>query len=268
MYDFKPITTDTSSIDQIAQLLSEVFPETEKFSSDFIRWQYKENPIGEVVGFNAWADDELAAHYATIPVKWKINGELKKGLLSLNTATHANHRGKKLFTELARKTYQYGAEQGYAFVIGVANANSTPGFLKKLDFKLIAPLDAYISTSSKTSAEGKFKSHSLWEKTDLEWRLSNPSNSYQKKGNTVFSKTHISALKAVMGVKPISKLQEDSSIFKLHIGLNHLGSIAKLKIPKKMQPSPLNLIYLPLEENNPIPAAKDILFRLIDFDAY
>ena len=46
-----------------------------------------------------------------------------------------------MFTILAERTYQYAAENGYRFVIGVANAQSTHGFIKNLDFKLIGPLD-------------------------------------------------------------------------------------------------------------------------------
>lgn len=268
MYDFKPISSAMGEIREISELLTNVFPDTDKFTSEFLKWQYLDNPMGTVVGFNAFEGEELAAHYATIPVNWKINSELKKGLLSLNTATHINHRGKKLFTQLAEATYKLAQEQGYEFVVGVANANSTPGFLKKLNFKLIAPLNAYIALSGKTTPEESFSTHSVWNTQDLDWRIQNPSNLYYINKEVLLSKTHIGPLAGVLGnfSSPFQSLGKLKSPLKLHIGLNHT-KVARIKIPRKLQPSPLNLIYKSLSDH-PIPDKKDILFRLIDFDAY
>ena len=36
-------------------------------------------------------------------------------------------------------------ERGYKFIIGVANANSTPGFVNNLEFQLVRSLDAFSS---------------------------------------------------------------------------------------------------------------------------
>lgn len=270
MYDLRPIEIGNTAIIEMSELLSLVFPETKKFSPLFLQWQYAENPVGKVVGYNAYLDGELAAHYATIPVLWKINGTIKKGLLSLNTATHPDHRGKKLFTQLAEKTYEMGAELGYDFVIGVANANSTPGFLRKLNFQLVSPLDAHISLSPNSESNTDYKYVSQWDSESLLWRLQNPSNPYLKFNDSVFSNTHIGPLKAIMLNEKNELgflLGKSLSLFKLHIGLNKKPMGLTIKIPKKMQPSPLNLIYRSLS-NNETPKAKDISFGLIDFDAY
>lgn len=270
MYDLRPIELGNTSIIEMAELLASVFPESKKFSPEFLQWQYIDNPIGRVVGFNAFKDDELAAHYATIPVLWKIDGEVKKGLLSLNTATHQNHRGKKLFTQLADKTYAHAKEMGYEFVIGVANANSTPGFVKNLDFKILCPLDAYLSLSSKHQNVKVFTSISEWNGDSLFWRFQNPSNSYRKEKNAVLSSTHISLVKAMIyknETVSVLPLLKSKSILKLHIGWNNKPTGLSIKIPKKRQPSPLNLIYRPLSNHQP-PKQENICFRLMDFDAY
>ena len=270
MYDLRPIELGNTSIIEMAELLSSVFPDSKKFSPEFLQWQYVDNPVGRVVGFNAFLEDELAAHYATIPVLWKVNGESKKGLLSLNTATHENHRGKKLFTQLADKTYALAKEMGYEFVIGVANANSTPGFVKKLDFKILCPLDAYLSLSSKHQDEKPFNSISLWTGDSLFWRFQNPANAYRKGKNAVLSSTHISLVKAMLynnETVSVLPLMKSKSLIKLHIGWNNKPTGLSIKIPKKRQPSPLNLIYRPLT-NHQAPEAKDVCFRLMDFDAY
>ena len=88
------------------------------------------NPAGTVVGFDAWDDVTLAAHYVCVPARVLRWGDaFGRALLSLNTATRPAYQGKGLFTKLAAATYE-GAERpkGFECVYGVANANSTPGF--------------------------------------------------------------------------------------------------------------------------------------------
>ena len=120
-------------LDELCALMNDSFPNC-PFGKDYYRWQYEDNPNGKVVSYNAYYDGILAAHYAAIPVEMSFDGNIVKGLLSLNTATHSQHRGKGLFVKLAQLTYDYAQEHGYKYVIGVANANSTHGFLTKLGF--------------------------------------------------------------------------------------------------------------------------------------
>lgn len=270
MYEFRPIELGNTTIIEMADLLAAVFPDSTKFSPEFLKWQYIDNPVGKVVGFNAYAEGNVVAHYATIPVLWRINGKLKKGLLSLNTATHQNHRGKKLFTQLASKTYALGKELGYEFVIGVANANSTPGFVRRLDFTIISPLDAYLSISSNNQNPKDFETISHWNGDSLYWRFENPLQTYRKDKNYVLSPTHIPFVKAMLyrnDAVTALPLRKSKSLFKLHIGWNTKPTGLSIKIPKKHQPSPLNLIYRPLT-NHKTPSAEEVCFRLMDFDAY
>ena len=127
-YQFAAINTDDKSIREIANLLRITFPEAQKYSDKFIEWQYRENPNGEILGFNAYYKGELVAHYAIMPVFATVFGVAEKGLLSLNTATHPSHQGKKLFSTLAEMSYKDASAKGYGFVVGVANAKSTPSF--------------------------------------------------------------------------------------------------------------------------------------------
>src|SRR5262245_10816784 len=120
-YALRPVTVEQADIEEMAALLRVVFPDAPHFTEEALGWQYRDNPDGQVVGFNAWLDAVLAAHYVTIPLVARVNGKEEKGLLSLNTATHAVHQGKGLFTKLANATYDLGRSMGYGFVIGVAN---------------------------------------------------------------------------------------------------------------------------------------------------
>src|SRR2546430_14155743 len=118
MYEFRRVDTDNFANTNHAKFLAEVFKNPWLFTSQFIQWQYADNPAGKIVGYNAMVGDLIAAHYVAQPFYAKLNGETYKAILSLNTATHKEHRGKGLFTKLADQTYTTAANEGFAFVIG------------------------------------------------------------------------------------------------------------------------------------------------------
>jgi GNAT superfamily N-acetyltransferase len=144
MMTFSPVRTDDAALAQYGALFAACFPGANKYTPQYLKWQYADNPDGPVVGFDAWDGERLAAHYVCVPARARVAGEDVRVLLSLNTATHPDYQGKGLFTKLAAMTYNAGAEQGFDAVYGVANANSTPGFLRKLDFQLVRPLEARV----------------------------------------------------------------------------------------------------------------------------
>ena len=144
MYDFKPLTLDYEELSICSTLLKKTFPVTKRYNDKYLSWLYCDNPDGHAIGFNSYYKDSIGAHYATIPIEAEIYGRAEKGLLSLNTATHIEHRGKGLFTKLANHTYVSAKDQNYKFIVGVANANSTNGFIKKHGFQLVGPLKAKI----------------------------------------------------------------------------------------------------------------------------
>lgn len=266
------IKTDYSKekINTYAKLLSQVFPDTKKYTPEFLNWQYNKNPFGKVVGYDAFYDNELAAHYVAIPVEYVKNGNVIKGLLSLNTATHPAHQGKGLFTKLAELTYNAGEETGYQFVIGVANQNSTHGFLKKLGFKLISSLEVQIFPARPkivNPASDFFQSH--WTKETADWRMQNPVENYFSMNGCLSVKTHLSYINAVLSCREIFSTKPVSSSFlKMTIGLNIKNKGMKINLPAKLKPSPLNLIFKPLGNFNLEVNKSNLFFELIDFDAY
>ena len=271
-YVFENTIPSEKNLKHYSQLLSLVFPETKKYTFEFLNWQYNLNPNGKVVGYDAFYNNELAAHYVTIPVTYILNNKSIKGLLSLNTATHPNHQGKKLFTQLAEKTYEYAQQQGYKFVIGVANQNSTHGFINKLGFKLIAPLEAtiFVGTIQLNSVSETYFQQS-WNENTVKWRLANPVNNYFKNNNAVVCDTHIAPIKAVLSQKvefSNTTLLSKIAPLKMTIGLNSSKKLLKITLPDKFKPSPLNLILKPLGDFNTELNRNNIYFELIDFDAY
>lgn len=270
-YQIKQVNVDDNSLLEITALLNLCFPKSTDIETfDYVKWEYVDNPVGKIVGFNAYMGDVLAAHYVTMPIYMNIEGEKTLGLLSLNTATHPKHRGKKLFTILADRTYQYAAENGYKFVIGVANANSTHGFIKHLKFKLIGPLIFKVGLGTNIYPKKDYIFTRYWDKELIKWRLKNPSYKYYKNGEMIVSPIKPGFKKLVFydkeGLVLLPKLH--GRPFNLYIGFG-----ADLKkgyycgIPKFIEHSPFNLIFRDLTDGTLPEVTKDnILFELIDFD--
>jgi hypothetical protein len=274
-YDIVRSEVSEEKIKAYSRLLSQVFPETRKFTPLYIDWQYKQNPVGTVVGCDAFFEGKLVAHYVTIPVVYNIEGKKTKGLLSLNTATHVSHQGKGLFTKLANKTYENGAKEGYEFVIGVANQNSTPGFLNKLGFELVSPLEVKIGVGElEIWSSSNYLIQADWTKESLQWRLSNPTTSYFTNGNTIVAETGKFGILAQIhsyanGSKAVP-LKKKNSPVKIWMGMAQAKTYRGvfIDLPSKLKPSPLNLIFKNLSGKNPEIQKEDIFFELIDFDAY
>ncbi len=270
-YRVEQVKVDETSLQEILDLMRLAFEgHAEKFNLEYMRWQYADNPVGKIVGFNAYMGDVLAAHYVTMPIYMNIEGKKTKGVLSLNTATHPEHRGKRLFTILAEKTYEYAAENGYKFVIGVANAQSTHGFLKHLKFKLIGPLTFKIGMGQNLYQRTDYTYTRYWDKEIMDWRLKNPSMEYFKNGDMIVSPIKPGFKKLVYhdkkGLVSLNKLH--GRPFNLYIGYGaDLKKGVYCGVPKFVEHSPFNLIFRDLTNGTLPEVTKDnILFELIDFD--
>jgi GNAT superfamily N-acetyltransferase len=275
MYSFLSAEASPTHLASYADLLGTVFQKPKLFTEAYLTWQYAGNPTGSIIGFDAWTPSGvLAAHYATIPVRYSYGEEEVLGLLSLNTATHPAHQGKGLFTQLAGLTYQNAAEAGFQFVLGVANAQSTPGFLRKLGFSLIAPLEAQIGLgiTDPTPPTGSFFAQNTSEY--LLWRLMRPNGNYFAHGTHLYAPTGLPGIAALLGQVPKATdiahiLPPAKPLLTLWLGHAPLKKTSGLwaPIPQRLRPSPLNFIYLDLAGKT-VPKATDIYLQALDFDAY
>lgn len=282
---FAPVQLDDATLARYGTLFSACFPGTDKFTPDYLAWLYVANPDGKAVGFDAWDGERLAAHYVCVPARAWVEGSEVPVLLSLNTATHPEYQGKGLFTQLAAMTYEAGAAQGFDGVYGVANANSTPGFVRKLGFQLVRPLEARVGLGPlrhrARPAARELSFERSWSAGSLAWRCANPHNRvFTRSGDgrcqfhaaafghklPAYAELHSGALAlpAQAGAPALSPLR-------LFIGLSPDAAASYwnyASIPMRLRPSPLNLIY---RSFSPRVAALDpgrIQFSFLDFDAY
>ncbi|HYW76097.1 MAG TPA: GNAT family N-acetyltransferase, partial [Gammaproteobacteria bacterium] len=198
---------------------------------------------------------------------------------------HPDYRGKGLFTRLAERTYEAAAERGFHSVYGVANANSTPGFVRKLGFQLVEPLQARIGIGSLgihlASAARDAQFQRVWTQDSLGWRCANPANAVRytqmSDGLGLFAAAYGRILSAYAELPlnaPVpthAVANRAPSQFRLYLGLAPSSACrpsAYVPIPDRLRPSPLNLIFRPLTQRGSRLEAGHVNFSFLDFDAY
>lgn len=133
------------TIDPTVALLRQVFPAAPRIARpDYLRWLYEHSPLGPVIEANLDDNEGRAAHYALVPLPLTSDGTPLAGALSLNTAVHERARGGGVFVRMAGQAFELARAREVAVVVGVANANSTPGFVRRLGFELVTPLPATV----------------------------------------------------------------------------------------------------------------------------
>jgi len=281
---FAPVQNDPATLAKYGALFAACFPGTDKFTPAYLDWLYVANPDGAAVGYDAWDGERLAAHYVCVPARAWVEGQEVRVLLSLNTATHPDYQGKGLFTKLAAMTYEAGAQAGFEGCYGVANANSTPGFVRKLGFQLVRPLEARVGVGSlrhaPKPAAASLSFERSWSPEALAWRCANPHNRVWQRSSGARLQFHAAAVK---GVPAYAELDAASVAAKagasapaafpvrLFIGLapdatSRYWNYAS--IPMRLRPSPLNLIWRAFTPRVPQLDAARIQFTFLDFDAY
>lgn len=283
--NLRPIQYDATALTRYQALFSQCFTASDKFRPCSLSWLYQENPEGKAIGFDAWDGDQLAAHYVCVPARAMIEGNISSVLLSLNTATHPSYQGKGLFTKLAEATYDAASANGFDSVYGVANANSTPGFVRKLGFQLVEPLKARMGIGSMggdpVSASKQAQFQRVWSPRSLAWRCFNPSNPVRRLRRTSGEAFIADAVKrgiyayaelpVTFDISEVPIAGAPLSPFRLELGLSPAGfpsSRTYVDIPKFLRPSPLNLIYRSLSGAVPSLRKGSVSFSFLDFDAY
>ncbi|MBP8823340.1 MAG: GNAT family N-acetyltransferase [Flavobacteriales bacterium] len=280
-YDLKPVEAGPEDLKPVIALLRSAFPNAHHFTESVLRWQYVENPAGLVVGANAWHGKALAGHYAALPMWAIVDGKRERGLLSLNTATHVAHQGKGLFTRLALATYERATREGYGFVVGVANAQSTPGFLKRLDFGLVAPLRAMIGVGPLPVRESQVpvQFEQAWEPASIAWRLRHPFFGYSvlPAGNDalILCNRRQFGARYILGIRPGTDIpgecpkERHGAWGKVWLGLDpamRWSGRAYVNIPVRFRPAPLNFIFKDLSGAGRTLDPAQVRFEAMDFD--
>ncbi len=277
----RPVATDDGSLEEVAALLAAAFPGVRYLDARYLAWAYRGGPDGSALGFNAYEEGRLAAHYVTQPLRARVAGVEERGLLSFHTATHPDFRGRGLFTELARATFEEAARRGYGHVVGVANAASSPGFVRRLGFQLVSPLDVRLGLGLRSEPRGGEEPayERIWSGPAVRWRLACPARSYRavRRGPAavVYAPAGRLGIWAELGRLPEALVAPELAPLRgrpirLWMGLEPGGVrwLGSLGVPARLRPSPLNLIFLDLAGRRRTLDPARVRFSAIDFDAY
>lgn len=280
----RPVRYDPEALQQYADLFALCFAgarTSRRFSLEQLAWLYQHNPDGPALGFDAFDQGQLVAHYVLLPSRIRTaNGEMR-ALLSLNTATHPGWQGRGLFTQLAKQALEMAREQGFGAAYGVANANSTPGFVRKLGFTLVAPLRAQVGLfrpATVRAAAPTCDFERVWTPQSLHWRTHWPANPVQTvagpAGSVLFqARTQLPGLLATdqLTLEAEPDRRRLAGPLQLFVGLMPAPQQPPgwwIDIPDRLKPSPLNLIFKPLQSGVPVPVADRVRFGYLDFDAF
>lgn len=283
---FKP--SSLVKLSEYEKLYKLCFPNAHHLKQPYLTWLYKDNPVGEAIGFDAIFENRVVGHVISIPTKFFLHGKEEVGVLSLNTAVHPDFQGRKLFAKLGVALWEHVRSLGYTFVMGVANASSTHGFIKHMGFQNVCPLLVKIGYG-KINADlvlDKYDFIHAWNEKSLLWRINNPINQVHLGINTKSSILSAAASTNKAGIFVAGEIIVQSSMeellktssFKmpktimpnLFIGLipNYKFKLGYFNIPEFIKPSPLNFIYKNLVDEKDKLDPQKCFINFLDFDAF
>jgi hypothetical protein len=264
------------------------FPSATRYSLPYLQWMYEDNPAGMATGIDAFCGDEVVGQVIAIPGEYIFRDNLVKGLLAVNVAVRPKFQGRHLFKKLGLRLCEHAANDGYGFIIGVANAPATLGWTRQMGFQLITPLDAMIGFGSlgidgldKVAESGELRHH--WTSQTLKWRSENPVNPVSLKILPAGEAIRATAFAGIPGISayaeiPLANLGAISFDATHGTGINprvflglipgHRFGFRYCSIPKRFKPSPLNLIYKNLQNSSDRIEKEMCFFNFLDFDAF
>jgi len=311
---------DPALLEAATKLLDQELPDPRFISSDYLRWAYRENPLGR-----AWERHQqvplgegtkLAAHYVNVPRRYRgPDGEHTDGAWSLNAVVDRDHQRARHFTRIGLEIYEEAAAAGASFVVGVTNEKSTGAVVKYMGWRLAGPLPVrivqpvgrgrrrmtHVEIDANWLASSAFEDfaatvdrHAVtgWS-TDyspdvLRWRLACPETRYFVHiGDDIAlitTKSNLGPVPACVVLKAFPLSSGSASIdatravrsatrfhraaFAVYAGFNASVSIRGIRPPRRLQPSPLNLIIRHLDPAVDQDAILLDTFEFLDMDAY
>lgn len=278
MYTIREVGTTPEAIRAYAQLIATCFPGAHFIGEDYLRWQYVENPHGPVVGFDALCGDVPVAHYVMIPMAACIDGHVERGMFSLNSATHPDHRGKGLFDKLSAATHARAAELGFGFAWGTSNDFSTRGALK-LGFRFAGRMRAMIALGPVRRRSGvALRYEAAWTPETLAWRLRRPGARYGARqmadGTTrIYAPSGKPGLSAWLGSVELAPELPRARRGPLTVWLGvdpalDWSRALHIDLPLRLRPAPLNLMFKDFTGRGRELDLATTRVQVLDFDAF
>ncbi len=133
--EIRPIPRDgLSSVMEDFAEIEDILPEERDLALAVLDWWYFENPVGEGVYVGAFEGSKLVGMAGITPKRFSIRGRPVVGAEIGRTITHANFRGRGIFSKLVKFLVNEADRRDYRMVYGTPNEASGHTYLGKLDF--------------------------------------------------------------------------------------------------------------------------------------
>jgi len=116
-----------------------------KITLEHVRAKYDTSRFGAAdIGYLAMTAEGIpAAYYGVFPIHVEIDQVVHLAAQSGDTMTDPAHQKRGLFIRLANVTYELAKQSGVRFIFGFPNANSLPGFERKLGWSFSGELQDF-----------------------------------------------------------------------------------------------------------------------------
>lgn len=310
---------DPDILTEATALLDSELPDPRFVSTEYLRWAYRENPLGRAwerhQQLPAGDDTRLVAHYALMPRRFRGPGGARSdGAWSLNAVVRSGYQRARHFTRIGLEIYEEAGTLGRSFVVGVTNEKSTGAVVKYMGWRLVGPLpvrvvpplgrgcrmthtevDAdWLDSSDFADLAATVDRHPVagWS-TDyradvLRWRLACPQTTYWIHRSDdlalVTTRSRLGRVPACVVLKMFPLTSGTATIdatrairsatrahragFAVYAGFNGAVTVRGIRPPRRLQPSPLNLIIRRLDPTLDQESITLDTFEFLDMDAY
>lgn len=98
-------------------------------SAEFFRWKHLESPFGRSLMLVCEADGRIVGLRAFLRWRFDVDGQPVRAVRPVDTATHPDHRGRGIFSQLTLAALEVLGEEADV-VFNTPNEKSLPGYLK------------------------------------------------------------------------------------------------------------------------------------------
>jgi len=268
---------------EVADLVRRVIPRASEIDAGFLAWDYARCPVGPAVAVNAYADGALVGHIAGTPFRAQLAGREERGLNLHHAVTDPSFGGRGIFKSFVSAVLEAGRAEGYGFVVGLPNANSTFGVVERLGFQLVRSLDVRLGVGPTPERDAAVQPEfaRLWNEAELAWRLARPGARYrvQRRGARalVFAPAGLPGVAAELGAFPGAWIPETlpetraPGPLRLWAGLDPARRWSRspyLALPRRWLPAPLNFVFFDLTGAGRRLEPAGLRVDLLDFDAF
>jgi len=130
-----------NDLEKISEFRKKFFPVNESIKSRgprYYEWKCLQNPVMPGEMWLAEDGDTLVSMTSMVPKRLKILGRIVEGAETGDTYTRPDYQRRGIFTGLFQAAREQGLDSRLAFIYGLPNDESLPGYVKKLNYAQVS----------------------------------------------------------------------------------------------------------------------------------